>query len=189
MNKKRLFIAFPVSQEAEKEMRFAQDKLRGLNPQSKIKWVGDEGFHVTIAFLGDVDENNIENIKKILKNIAKNYLPFIFQLNKVDVFPNLREPKVIVVKIGRGVLQYARKIHDELSNALCNIGLEIENRRWNPHLTLGRDKFGDKIIGFEQVQIKNISWQVDKIELIESELLPNGPKYTILENFSLKIEK
>lgn len=187
MNKKRLFIAFPVSPEVEQELRQVQTKFKSLNSQNRIKWVGDEGFHVTIVFLGETDENMIENIKKIFQPKAdpplagKKYLLFTFLLYKIDAFPNQSEPKVIVVKLTEQGSESVNFQH-ELVKQLQELGLEIEDRRFTPHLTLGRNKFGDKIFGFEKIDINKISWQVNRIELIESELLPSGPSYTVIKS-------
>lgn len=61
-----------------------------------------------------------------------------------------------------------------------------EDKKFNPHLTLGRNKFGDKIVGLDKINVEKIFWQVESVELIKSDLFPSGPQYTILQSFSLK---
>ncbi len=180
----RVFIAFPISNEAKDELQRIQNELEPLNRRGRIRWSKPEGMHITLAFLGEINEEKIENIKKILENILKKYSGFSYWLSQIDAFPDKEQANVIVVKVAEEGRASA-KIQSELALELKKIGLYCDNHPWHPHITLGRNKSHHHVDGLNSVKVGKIVWKVDKIELIKSELSSEGPKYTILESYSL----
>ncbi|MBI5222423.1 MAG: hypothetical protein HY980_02920, partial [Candidatus Magasanikbacteria bacterium] len=64
--------------------------------------------------------------------------------------------------------------------ALRQIGLGQEDRSWKPHITLARNKGDGFINGLDAVKLKKVVWKVESVELIKSDLLSSGPRYTTL---------
>ncbi|MBI4995073.1 RNA 2',3'-cyclic phosphodiesterase, partial [Candidatus Peregrinibacteria bacterium] len=115
----------------------------------------------------------------LMSEICAKYKPIKFKLDKVDGFPNNSNPNIIVVKAIDESGQ-AEKMQKELANALRQLGIQIDDKPWHLHITIGRNKFGEEIRGLEKVSIEPIEWTVNEVILFESDLLPSGPRYTTL---------
>ncbi|MFA5062053.1 MAG: RNA 2',3'-cyclic phosphodiesterase [Patescibacteria group bacterium] len=182
----RAFIAFPLSDEAKQELVKTQAEINGQNLSAKIRWVEDKNMHVTVEFLGDVKEEQVEHIKNILNNICIQHKPFEYKLKKVNAFPNLEHPNVLVVDIGDDERNSSVNLYVELHNELAKIGLNLNNRKWYPHATLGRIKpdFSGKI-SLDNISVQETKWIVDEVLFIKSDLTPAGPVYEVIETFKL----
>lgn len=178
----RAFIAFPLSDEAKQELVKTQAEINGQNLSVRIRWVEEKNMHVTVEFLGDVKEEQVEHIKNILDKICIQHKPFEYQLNKVDAFPNLEHPNVLVVDIGDDEKNPSAGLYAELHKELAKIGLDLNNRKWYPHATLGRIKpdFSGKI-SLSNISVQSIKWIVNEVLFIKSDLTPAGPVYEVLK--------
>jgi len=170
----RLFIAVEIPKEIQEELRSLQKEFRGL---AKIKFVGK--FHLTLKFLGDVQEDKVDEIKRRLKEIS--FKPFDQIIENIGVFPNEDKIKVIWVGVfSKEINNLQGKIDDKLSDLFPRDNLFI------PHLTLGRVKFIKKKEELkEKLKLKysNI-FKVDNFKLILSYPDKGAYKYRILETFS-----
>ena len=180
----RCFIAvdidvFPKLLEFEKEI-----KETGAN----VKLVEPENVHITLKFLGDTNESQIDEIDKIMKDAVKEIDPFNIQLKGAGVFPNQNYIKVIWmgIKQGEPIGVIASKIDEQLSK----IGFKKEKRGFSPHLTIarvksakGKDEILHVIEKYRDVQFVDI--RVDSIKLKKSDLTPKGPIYTTLIDVKL----
>jgi 2'-5' RNA ligase len=188
----RLFIAFPISEEVRREL----EKVHPVNLPSlssgqsgstegrfdRVKWVSPEQWHITVAFLGDVETQCIASLREAIENVCKKYGPMNFKLDKIDGFPNIQNPNVIVAK-AIDESGTASQLQKELVDGLRKIGIEIENRPWKPHITIARNPVKSAsgrppLAGFNRVNLQPVEWKVDEVILFESELLPTGPRYT-----------
>ena len=184
MSQFRGFIAVDIDVfskllEFEKEI-----KETGAN----VKLVEPENVHITLKFLGDTDESQIDEIDKIMKDAVKEIDPFNIQLEGAGVFPNQNYIKVIWIGIKQGepIGLIARKIDEPLSK----IGFKKEKRGFSPHLTIarvksakGKDGILHVIEKYRDVQFVDI--RVDSIKLKKSDLTPKGPIYTTLIDVKL----
>jgi len=155
---------------------------------ASVKLVEPKNVHITLKFIGDTEEEKIDEVEEIMKNAVKEVSPFNIQLKSTGVFPNQNYMKVIWIGINNGekIGIIANKIDEELSN----IGFEKEKRKFSAHLTIGRVKSAknkdqlvqiiEKYKEFEFADVK-----VDSIKLIKSELTPKGPIYTTLKEIKL----
>lgn len=170
---------FPKLLEFEKEI-----KETGAN----VKLVEPENVHITLKFLGDTNESQIDEIDKIMKDAVKGIDPFNIQLKGAGVFPNPNYIKVIWVGIKQGepIGVIASKIDERLSK----MGFKKEKRGFSPHLTIarvksakGKDEILHVIEKYRDVQFVDI--RVDSIKLKKSDLTPKGPIYTTLIDVKL----
>jgi 2'-5' RNA ligase len=147
-------------------------------------------MHLTLKFLGEVSENKIINVKSVLANIAQDYPSFRLSLKGSGRFPHGgRHPRVIW--IGIEMNETLEKIHSRLENELQKINFPKENRKFHPHLTLGRIKsphnLGPILENLEQNKETDFgAMTVNKIILFKSTLRPGGAEYTNLSEFYLK---
>jgi len=184
---KRIFIAVKIDPEEELRKMFTSFK-NGLADDS-IKWTETSNVHITLVFLGDTDEQRIKEIDQILKGICTGYGEFEVILKGAGVFRNIRDPKVIWAGIS-----YSKEMSDlnrAITAKLIAAGTHLEERSFNPHLTLGRIKrINDTSLlsvlleNYINKEIQRI--RVKEIILFESILRPEGPIYNPLGMYLLK---
>ncbi|MBL7069275.1 MAG: RNA 2',3'-cyclic phosphodiesterase [Candidatus Omnitrophica bacterium] len=186
-NKIRTFIALELSPEIKDELTQLQAQLKSIN--ADVKWVKPQSMHLTLKFLGDIVQEQIEEIKKILDNAASRHASFEVSLFQVGGFPRLESPRVIWVGIDKGCSQ-SEAIAKELEEELERIGFEKEKRPFSAHLTLGRVRSpkerNELVSKIKALDFKpSASCIIDKITLFQSTLTPQGSIYTPLHEAKL----
>lgn len=183
---KRTFIAIKVP--LSDDIKDIIDDVKFELMEEKIKWVEEWNMHITLFFLGETDFYLIDKVKeKLFLEIAK-INSFQLSINKLGIFKNLHDPKVIWLGLmqSKSLLDLKRQVDD----IMISLGISAERKYFNPHLTLGRTKFLkdkvnlksllDKYREFESVRI-----QVNKVYFFESVLTPKGPQYNIISEIEL----
>ncbi|MCH7662502.1 MAG: RNA 2',3'-cyclic phosphodiesterase, partial [Chloroflexi bacterium] len=132
----RAFIAVDlpthIHEKLDQVVKNLNAKLDGL----PIRWVPSENIHLSLKFLGDVSESNLDMITRILELIWNQQNNFEVSVGSLGVFPTMRSPRVIWV--GVEAPEELLSLHRKLEAETANIGYEIEARAYTPHLTLGR---------------------------------------------------
>jgi len=147
-----------------------------------LKAVERENIHLTMRFLGDVDEGLLEEVKGLVSGVR--FDSFRMELEGVGVFPNLGRPRVVWVGVTTGA-EELKGIFNGLEPALVEMGFKPERRGFSPHITIARVRSGrnrgqlvDEVIrsqgdGFGGFEVKHI-------RLKKSVLTPRGPVYSTL---------
>jgi len=153
-----------------------------LAPRSRITWVTAERLHITIRFIGHVDDMRVEEIRAVLAPpLAMD--PFSLAITGVGTFPPKGSPRVVWAGLAGGREQL-RAIESTVSERLERAGVPREERPYNPHLTLARvrDAAGLPPAPFvgslHDISLGTTS--VDAITLFESRGSPKGPTYVAL---------
>ncbi len=177
----RTFIALELSKEIKEELSRLQDELKKAD--ADVKWVKPDNIHLTLKFLGNVEDTKIEQIRNILKEISSKHMAFEISLFKIGAFPHLNYPRVIWVNIDKGCGE-TEEIAKEIENNLEKEGFARESRPFSAHLTLGRVKSGKNKLKLKQkcvsIDIRPISCVINHITFFQSTLTPRGPVYTPL---------
>ncbi len=175
----RCFIAIDLPREIVREIERIQKEL----DKKKVfvgKFVELENLHLTLKFLGEIDEEKIEEVKKELKKIK--FSSFDLGLGSLGVFSSNFIRIVWVKVLGKGVYELQRLIDSSIEG----LGFEKENR-FMGHITLARVKsVKDRKLFLKrlnEISVSKKSFSVDRFYLIKSELKPFGPEYEILEEF------
>ncbi|MCX6246316.1 MAG: RNA 2',3'-cyclic phosphodiesterase [Bacteroidetes bacterium] len=184
---KRLFAAVRINPDNAFLVQFHQ--LQRQLQHERIKWVEEHNIHITLKFFGEISEEMIPDISKVLDKVAEDSCTFSFSLQGLGIFGSSYDPRVIWV----GVEPFTElsSLMGTLRERMGTIGFEPDRQNLVPHLTLGRIKFlKDKTL-FQRVidQNKEISSQEIKIDcliLFESILKKEGPEYRTLHTFQLK---
>lgn len=191
MSMLRLFIAVEIPAELQQKVHKETSKLR-KELDSLIRWVPVENMHLTLRFLGDVSQSNVEFLMQMLRNEADAVPCFNMQLTGLGSFPSLRRPRVIYIGIqapaALDTLQHG------IESASRRLGYESEERPFSAHLTLGRVKQNatatdqQKIRrAIESTQVDLLgSARVDSVHLFKSDLKPSGSVYTHLYSAPLR---
>ncbi len=162
--------------------RFEEVQGRLKSTGARLKLVEPENMHLTVKFLGDVEDAMIEEVSRVIEETS--FSPFNFGIEGVGVFPNLRRPATIWAGVTEGVGEVA-EIFGKVNEGLARLGFEKERRRFHPHLTIARVKGGesrDRLVE-ELVDLENYEFgtiNVERIALKKSVLTPSGPIYTTL---------
>ncbi len=104
----------------------------------KIRWVDPSNMHLTLAFLGDIDEQQQEEAAQLLEETSRRFKPFTIEFTGAGLFRNLRRPRVLWLGIEAGDTLY--EMRSVLCQRLMEAGLLDEEKPFSPHLTLGRMK-------------------------------------------------
>lgn len=185
----RSFIALEISDNTKNNLKNVIAKLDAS--KADVKWVSTVNLHITLKFLGNVREEDIPEISRIIKESSSDIEPFGLEIKGSGAFPNLKNPRVIFVNIVDECSNLS-KLYNRLEDKLSYLGIKKESRKYVPHLTIGRVRSHKqivKLVNTIEMQKDDFigSEQIGSIDLMMSELLPKGPKYTRLD--AVKLEK
>jgi len=175
----RIFIAALIPEEIRTRLTNYINSLK--HNIDGVKWEKSEKLHVTLKFLGDVDESKVEEISNLLGKLAHGYSPFNMGILDFGGFPDLKHPRVLYVGLSRN--SRLSKFQNELERGLYSLGFKKEDRRFIPHITVARVK--KRIHLKETLPITQSIFDITHIGLIKSELRPEGSVYTPLKLFKL----
>ena len=183
----RTFIAIELSDEIKTALAQVQSHLKYSG--ADVKWVEPANIHLTLKFLGEIDDKTCETVKSILDEIAKDTQPFEISLKDAGAFPKIEFPRVIWVGLDKGAKEstdLANRIDVALST---EIEFDKESRDFVAHLTIGRVRSGknkqglkEKLLSLETqvASSKAQGYVVKSVILFQSELTPAGPVYSKL---------
>lgn len=176
----RIFIAALLPEDIKILM---YDYIRVLKPLCEgVRWEKREKLHVTLKFLGEVEESTTEKVSASIGRLAADCSPFDMDILQLGGFPNLRYPRVLFVGLSEneGLRELQHKIEEELET----LGFEKERRRFTPHVTIGRIKSRLKIKGPLPLPEKS-PFVISEIGVINSKLGREGSVYTPFNLFRL----
>lgn len=183
----RTFIALELPQELIAQVKEVQEQLK--DAIAGVKWVTPQGVHLTLKFLGEISEDMVKQVEKVVQPVTQGYPPFLLRIKGVGGFPDLRRPRVIFLGVEQGALE-VKALEEGLARALEGIGFPREKRPFSGHFTFGRVKEGkagrelaEKLAPYQEFQLE--PFMVGAVTLFKSELRPSGAIYTRLNQFPL----
>ena len=179
----RAFIGIKIPDEIQEKLGDIQKKLK--QSDAHVSWGNPKSIHLTLKFLGNIEETQIPAITSAIEESVTNISPFQLQVGYAGAFPNLRYPKVVWIGVTDDEDGSLKTLQHTLDSRLASLGFEKEKGRFQPHLTLGRvrsQKNRSNLLRAVEAII-NI-WvgeiAVDTMYLIKSELKSTGAEYTDL---------
>lgn len=183
----RLFLAINLPPECRRAIHEATEPLRQAAPS--LAWVQEPLLHLTLKFLGEQPEDRLADIRGALGAVAARHADLLLELGGVGAFPNFRRARTVWL----GVAPHPRLelLHHDVEVAFGTLGFEIEGRPFRPHLTLARVKHGDEeLMRALSRAAKKIDFHeealISSVDLMKSDLLPAGPRYTLLDAAALR---
>jgi len=182
----RTFIAVDIPSHIQQTIQQQTERLRKTLGTSLVRWVAVEKLHLTLKFLGDVSPANIEMLKQMLRAEADLVQNFEMDIQGLGSFPNLRRPRVLF--IGIQAPAGLESLYHGIETACARLGYASEERRFSPHLTIGRVRVDIPASGQQKIRdalektmidSPGIA-RVDSVHLYKSELKPAGSVYTRL---------
>ena len=148
---------------------------------AKVKWVLPKYIHITLKFLGEVDEKEIGIVKEVLGGIRLR--KFQISLDKIGWFPS--DERINVIWAGFKPEKDVLNLHGDIEIKLGS--LFEKDERFAVHATLGRVKYVKNKGKFLGV-LKNtkVAWEdffVEGFSLVRSDLSKDGPKYSVLRTY------
>lgn len=183
--KLRLFYAVNFPEEVKQKFSLISKELRSFN--EPIKFEPIEKFHLTLLFLGNVEENLMNELINQTRTISKNFNRTNLVFDRIGVFKDYKNPRVIWV--GAQENESLRNLSNQLRELAQALKINLDDKPFSPHITLGRVKrmlSRDFIEFLKSFKINSIESSVYSFELMESRLEKTGSKYFIKEKFNLK---
>ncbi|HEX2230212.1 MAG TPA: RNA 2',3'-cyclic phosphodiesterase [Candidatus Binatia bacterium] len=182
----RAFIAIEIDPAVLSRIGEATDVLRGKIPD--IRWTLAANWHLTLKFLGGIEEKQVDLIGQALKRELSLFRRFTINAKGVGVFPDPRRPRVLWVGVEGKPLE---GLAESVEIALAPLGFEKEKRVFTPHLTIGRWRESKR----KNRELENAmeDWKaydfgrskVEEVTLFQSILKPAGAEYRPLRSVRL----
>ncbi len=152
----------------------------------KGSWVKPQNLHMTFQFIGEIQEDKLLDIIKVMQDVAKRQQPINILYKSLGVFPSLEKARVLWLGVSQGHEQLKLLARD-IVRANRKVGIREEGKPFYPHVTICRMKDFDKRKLKDMLkQHENVTFgadTVDRISIIKSSLTQVGPIYTIIEEF------
>ncbi|HEV7675678.1 MAG TPA: RNA 2',3'-cyclic phosphodiesterase [Candidatus Angelobacter sp.] len=178
----RIFIALDIPAEIRARLREYMERARLLAPEAR--WARVEGLHVTLKFVGHVDDGVVQQIKSALASIKA--APFEVKFAGIGFFPNPKAARVFWAGVDGG--ENLPRLASTIDAALEKLGFPRETKPYHPHLTLARTSVRplrelQPLLADPPPQFGTMTAR--EFFLYQSQLQKGGSKYTRLERFAL----
>ena len=184
----RTFLALELPETIKAVLRRRTERLAHALPEVRI--VDVAGLHLTLAFLGELDNAHLAAATEAAEEAASAHAPITLRLARLGTFGSARSPRVIWVGLAGEVAQLGA-LQSTLADALAARGFPREARPFAPHLTLARIKkplSDDLLAALARLQgepAPDAAWQADALSVMKSELLRPAALYTALSRWPL----
>ena len=178
--KKRLFIALDISDEArDSATQYIQQMAEKFNHVA-VKWERPEKLHLTLKFLGSVEEHLISKIIDLVDRTARATKPFTIEIRGTGTFPSAKNPQVLWLGVHEST-SAMKVLAKHIDESCAEVGFEQQKRTFKPHLTLGRirDQQGAAELGKQHVgnTFDPINFLCRELVIYESHLGRSGSIY------------
>ena len=186
----RAFIAVGIDPKTVERISEATDQLKPSI--AGIRWAPLTNLHLTVKFLGDVEETTIDPIARALRQHIAPFPRFTINAKGLGVFPDVKRPQVLWVGL-EGI--HLAELASTVETALKPLGFEPEKRGFKPHLTIGRWRQRDKSTAKFIAELERWAGyefgksEVRNIILFQSMLRPEGALHRPLEKILLSDEE
>ena len=188
----RLFVAIDVGPTIASAAAMLVERLKTraakLSPRAKITWIPADRMHLTVRFIGHVDEPQYQAIASALQPAVTMH-PFDLRIRGTGAFPRSGPPRAIWCGISDG-LEQVEDVEREITERLKGVDVPPDDRKYSPHLTLARIREAHGLRASALLDstrdIELGATRVEAITLFESRLSPKGPTYISLQETRLR---
>ncbi len=181
----RAFVGIPAGATLARGLSAVRAGFAG----GAIRWVPAENLHLTLKFLGNVEEAAVAAMCSALRQALRDTAPFPVAARGLGVFPDARRPRILWIGLAAPDLE---ALAGRVERALASLGIEQSPGPFRPHVTVGRWRRPEP--RGPSLREALARWQdhafgefrVDEVTLFRSTLRPAGAEYSALEVFSLK---
>lgn len=188
----RIFVAIPVAA----PVREALGRLR-RHPAPQLRWVAERQYHITLQFLGHIAEEDVAAVRAACEAAVAEAMPEKFAAGGtsgglhlvargIGAFPHRARARVVWIGIG-GDVSALRRLQAELAQRLVPLVGPGEGKPFSPHITVARSRrpvpLPQALAAYADVEFGR--WRADTVQVVESELTPAGPIYTVRHSVPL----
>ena len=187
----RLFTAIELPEAVRAHVSAVATKVRqaleSRDTRPPVSWTKESNLHVTLKFLGDVPEERVPGLLAALRTIGLPPPPLRLRAESLEAFPSRGSARVLVVRVGGDVERLAA-LHAAIEDRCSALGFERENRRYRPHVTIGRPRVPlrgrwEAMAGATSGSWPGPEFSPAAFSLVQSQLDPAGAIYTTIEAF------
>lgn len=188
----RLFIAIELPEMIRESLA---DSLKDsvIIKNKKTRLTSKENLHITLKFLGDVQQDKRGDLQTAIANSIGGIGPFELKIHSGGVFPTIKKPRILWA--GFDISKELSVLVNNLENEFEKIGYSKDLKPFQPHITLARiPDYVSTMIPVEKDEIiQNLEkidlppFTVNKISLMKSILLPGKPEYQVISTQNLKV--
>ncbi|HEY7955513.1 MAG TPA: RNA 2',3'-cyclic phosphodiesterase [Polyangia bacterium] len=172
----RAFVAVNLSVAATRRVVDEVEKQKPTVAALTVAWVPPANLHLTLRFVGTIEEALIEGMVGRLKPRLKGRAPLELRARGLGAFPSHEKPRVLWVGLDGGEPLLA--LQREVEAAMVELGLAREERPFHPHLTVGRVKAQPEGASFTWSSEAELGMsQVSEIVIYESRTAERGAEY------------
>lgn len=187
--KLRTFVAVEINEEIRKGLSDLITRLKTSG--AGVKWVAPENIHITLKFLGYIEDTQVAAVSDHIRKAAAPINAFTVAIKHLGAFPNTKRPRVIFV-VAHEKGNNLATIYSRLDDSLTELGIEKDGREFKPHLTIGRVKSPKNLTALmdamDPLKVSSFGQQVvESVALMQSDLKPTGPVYKKLEEVKLGV--
>jgi 2'-5' RNA ligase len=188
----KCFIALAVDQAFKNELGRLINTFRqnDIFDDNNIRWVASNEMHLTLKFLGKVEDRDVPEICNAVTKACQSLTAFEYTIGGINTFPDSSAARVIVATIEEGHTSLAI-LADEIDQAMNHIGFMLENRQFSGHVTLARIK--ERKTGYminehlnEIPHYEPVVQVASEVKLLQSERGKNGMTYTTMHHIDLR---
>lgn len=179
----RAFVAIELPESLRQALAREQSRFRAVCPDAR--WTRPEGIHLTLKFLGEISDAQVDEVKKALQGIGR-FEKFTVRAQGFGFFPDARRPRIFWA--GLDAPPEIGRLAAQVEGAMAPLGFPPEDRAFRPHLTLARFKIPRpqprlQALLAEQDDPLLGSFEVSEFFLWESKLSPRGAEYRKVAQF------
>ena len=175
--RRRLFVAAELDENARAACARTAERLRAKGWPGR--WVEPKNYHLTVAFIGGVDEERLGAIAGAVRDAAAQIHPIHVPLELVGAFPNARRPRVVWIG-PHGPVPAFGTLCGVVSSMLVVVGCNVDPHA-DAHITLARSDGSAPLPKIEAPRIAPV--RIDALALFESVTEPTGARYEAIERF------
>lgn len=186
-NMLRTFIAIELSETVRQDVARVIAELDRI--EAAVRWVKPENLHLTLKFLGDVEEPRLSDLFDGTEEVLRGIQAFRITFRGLGAFPHLRRPRVFWIGIEQGA-DSLKTVQKRIEDRLTGLGFPRDTKAFSPHLTLGRVKKSLRGIfelasTIERMSVGPEEMSVERVVVMKSVLTPEGPIYSKLREVPL----
>ncbi len=179
----RVFFAVSLGKHCQRQIAQRTESLRQHYNSGELRFVPSQNYHITLAFLGDVDSDKLDLLDDVANKVASQHQQFTLRLQCADWFPGCRRPKALAVvpQECKSLLSLRNDLTDDLRLA----GMVGGEQRFRPHITLARIKSRSIDWACKMPDVADIEEKVGCLSLLRSQLSAKGASYSVISQKTL----
>lgn len=187
----RSFVALEFPTSIQDAITQQTAHLRKLYPNPLIRWVKSGSIHLTLKFLGDIEQADLNFLARSIANEVELIQPFSISFTNLGIFPNPNKPRILWIGINSPAI--LKELQSKIELLAFSQGIQKEQRAFSPHITLGRisdrnsrlntDNLIQEISSIDVSNLANVN--ISALKIFISDLKPDGPIYIPIHNIPL----